>query len=198
SWGWGPAWGPSYRPGVWGYYPPMASWRPDGNRPAGARPGWSTNTRPGGNYAHRLPSGTNGRRPAATGRPGTVSSNPSASTRPGNGPGVVNNNGRWEYNTSATTGYRKPGSGVVNSGTTTRPATNQSGNRSYNTNSNRSYNTTGNTNSNRSYNYNRNTNSNTRNTGSYSPSRSSGGSFGGGRSTSGGGSRSGGGRGGRR
>ncbi len=39
SWGWGPAWGPS-----WGWSrPPMADWRPNGNRPIGGRPGWSSN-----------------------------------------------------------------------------------------------------------------------------------------------------------
>lgn len=183
--GWGPGWGPAYRPGGWGPQPPMASWRPNGNRPAGARPGWSNNTRPGGNIAHRAPSGA---------RPGSISGRPAGSnTRPSN-TGVSNNNGRWEYNTTATSGHRKPGTGVVNSGSGQRnPSTSTVRGNNSNTNSNRNYNR--NTNSN----YNRNSNSSTQrnNSGSYNPSRSSGGGFGSGRST-GGGHSSGGGRGGRR
>lgn len=184
-------WGPAYRPGSWGPYPTMASWRPNGNRPAGARPGWSTNTRPGGNLAHRVPG--NGTRPGSVSRPVGTSSRPNG-VRPGHSAGVNNNNGRWEYNTTSTTGHRQPGTGVVNSGSSHRNYGTASGQTTTGhrntgvTNSNR------NTNNNRSYN---NTNSGSRNNGSYSPSRSNGGNFGGARST-GGGSRSGGGRGGRR
>lgn len=187
GWGWGPAWGPGYVPGGWGPQPPMASWRPNGNRPAGARPGWSNNTRPGGNVAHRNPSGR---------RPGTMAGRPvGGSTRPGNS-GVTNNNGRWEYNTTATTGHRQPGTGVVNSGSGQRNPSSTTTVRGNNRNSNVNSN---NTNYNRNSNYNRNNSSTTQrnNSGNYNPSRSSGGGFGGGRST-GGGHSSGGGRGGRR
>ncbi|MDE6792351.1 MAG: hypothetical protein K2J48_04640 [Muribaculaceae bacterium] len=192
--GWGLGWGPAYPPGGWGPRPPMASWRPNGNRPAGARPGWSATTRPGGNMAHRNPS-SSGYRPGNHRPISSMGGSGSNSVRPGNGVGVNNNNGRWEYNTTGTTGHRKPGTGVVNSGNSNRNYGNSGVN---NNNSNRGTgvsNSHRNTNSGNSYN-NRN-NSGSRNNGSYSPGRSSGGSFGGGRSTGGGG-RSGGGRGGRR
>lgn len=199
GWGWGPAWGPAYRPGVWGPQPPMASWRPNGNRPAGARPGWSSNTRPGGNVASRVPSrgnGNTGYRPAAGSRPGV------ASTRPAGGTGVTNNNGRWEYNTTATTGHRQPNTGVVNSGNSSVSTGNRTS--GYNrgtgtTNSSSRYNNSSNTSTrnNSSYNTRNNSSSSSRNNSSYSPSRSSG-SYGSGARSTGGGSRSGGGRGGRR
>lgn len=98
SWGWGPSWrpgpgwhpGPSWRPGPW----QMATWNPRGNRPAAPRPGWSHNTQPGGNLAHR-PAGGNYRAPGNGGnaKPGGAP----MSSRPA---GVVNNNGHWQYNNS--------------------------------------------------------------------------------------------------
>lgn len=199
SWGWGPAWGPSWGPG-WGGgpRPPMADFRPNGNRPVGPRPGWSGNTRPGGNLAHRGPgnSGSSVSRPGSSNagwsnntRPGSSTTRPgSISSRPGgNHVGVVNNNGRWEYNTTATSGHRRAGTGAVNSGNTTnrsngnvvnRGATNnRNTNNNYNRNTNSNYNR--NNNANRNYNYNSNRSFNTgRSTG--------GGSFGGGRTVGGG------------
>lgn len=46
SWSWGPGWGPGWGPAWGGPHPgwgrpPMADWRPAGNRPVGPRPGWS-------------------------------------------------------------------------------------------------------------------------------------------------------------
>lgn len=213
SWGWGPGWGPSWgwRPGWGGGYPggrpPMADWRPNGNRPVNPHPGWSGNTRPGGNYdmaSHRP--GNSGNRPGVSSRPGSTtrpgSQNSGMTFRPGNHAGVVNNNGRWEYNTTATSGHRQAGTGVVNSGSTNRTqlfnrnqqtVTNRTPSKTVNTNKNtvntnrnntstnrNTYNTNRNNSSNRSYNYNRTTNTN----------RGTGGGMRGG----GGGSRGGGGR----
>lgn len=179
SWGWGPAWGGPHH----GPRPSMASWRPSGNNNVGPRPGWSHSTRPGGNMAsHRPGSATN--RPAVISRPGSSTARPGSSvvSRPNTGhAGVVNNNGRWEYNTTKTTGHRQAGTGVVNS---TNRNNSNSGNRvmnrvgnttnrnnnSVNTNRNNTTNRSYNTNTNRSYNYNRGTTTN----------RSTGGSFGGG------------------
>lgn len=183
GWNWGPswAWGPSWGGPVGGGRPPMADWRPSGNRPSAPRPGWSSTTRPGGNLAHRQPSrpSTSGR-PSSGSRPGNMSQGGSI-PRPGGSTGVVNNNGRWEYNTSGTTGHRKAGTGVINTGR---------GNDNRNTGTRVDRNTNTNTNH-RSYNTNRNTNTNTnRNTnynnnrGSYNTGRGTGG-FGGGRSTGG-------------
>lgn len=107
NWGWspgwwnpGPVWGPGFRPGPgWGPGPgPIASWNPGAGRPIGPRPGWSLSTqhkgnlpmqsRPGGNFAP----GNN--RGGAHRVGGSVGGNPTG-VRPS---GVVNNNGRWEYN----------------------------------------------------------------------------------------------------
>lgn len=60
SWTWGPGWGWDYP--IWGYHPwhPVprpphhphyAYGRPGAGRPVAPNPGWSHNTRPGGNYA---------------------------------------------------------------------------------------------------------------------------------------------------
>lgn len=215
SWGWGPAWGPgwgpAHRPG-WGPRPPMASWSPNGHRPAGVRPGWSHNTRPGGNMAHRQPARpgwSTSTRPGASSRPGNSATRPGGNARPGSTQtrpagghaGVVNNNGRWEYNTTRTTGHRQQGTGVVNSGRGQNSGTvNSSTNRGSTSNrSNSGYNRSNNTNrsnNNSSYNRSNNSNRSSNRSSSYNPSRSSGGNFGGSRST-GGGSR-GGSRGGRR
>ena len=90
SWSWGPTWGPGWGPSPgWGWGPSWrpprpyyADYRPGGNRPVGAHPGWQASTRPGGNFNGNRPVGhSNGySRPgtASTGRPG------SAQTRPGN------------------------------------------------------------------------------------------------------------------
>ena len=169
GWGWGPVWGPGPGP-VPG--PPMA-WRPVGNRTVGPRPGWSLATQPGRNPAlNRNPGNViAGHRPTGV-RPGSTAT-------PSRPSGVVNNNGRWEYNTTNSTGHRVAGTGVVsNNRNTTQTTTKRTP-----TNNNR------NTTTNNS-NY-RNNNSTNR---SYSPSRSTNNSFGGGHST--GGSRSTGGRGG--
>ncbi len=210
SWSWGPGWG--YGPG-WGGLPPMANWRPNGNRPVAPNPGWSGNHRPGvtgGNsgLAHRVPSGNNGLRPGSSSggsysvnnhRPGvsggnvaTVPSSGMSNSRPGGHTGVVNNNGHWEY---VNGGHRVPAgtvSGASNSSTNNnrRPGTVSSGSSH---NSNR---VTTNTNSNRNnYNYNSNSNNSVNSNRSFNTGRSGssnrGGSFGGSRST--GGTRSGGG-----
>lgn len=121
GWGWGPGWGPG--PGYWNPGPPMA-WRPNGNRPVGPNYGWANNTRPGGNFNSGAGQGP---RPGLNGRP--MAGAPSGSqnsglTHPGARPnqnlsrptqsaGVVNNNGRWQYNTSGTTGHRVQGTGAV-------------------------------------------------------------------------------------
>ena len=86
-------------------HPPMADWRPNGNRPVNPRPGWSSG-RPigGGNIAnnHHRPIGGGVRPGSSTSRPGWMS-RPGSTTRPGsnnlrpNNSGVVNNNGKWEY-----------------------------------------------------------------------------------------------------
>ena len=196
SWGWGPGWwnpapgwGPAWRPGPgwgpgpghgpgWGPGPgPMATWRPNGNRTVGPRPGWSGGVQPGGMGVHKNP-GNNfigGNRTPAGARP-----NPGTSAnRPA---GVVNNNGRWEYNTTNTTGHRVSGTGVVSNGN--RQVTN---NRTTNNRNNNSV-----TNNNRNNTTNRNTVSPSRTTNrSYSGGNRS---VGGGRSTGG---RTGGGGGGR-
>ena len=177
SWGWGPGWGPSWRPGPgWGPGPgPMATWRPGGNRPVGPRPGWSGVTQPGQGMAANRPMSPV--RPNGNGvithRPGNIA----GASRPS---GVVNNNGRWEYNTSNTTGHRAAGTGVVNSN-----------NRNNNTVKNSSA-----TNNNRVTN-NRNTTTNRSNYSTSRPpsystggaARSTGGRSTGGRSTGGGGGR---------
>lgn len=197
SWAWGPSWG--WGPGCGGGpRPPMADFRPNGNRPVGPRPGWSSNSRPGSNLAHRG-SGSSVSRPGSSNagwsnrRPGTSSTRPgSTPSRPGgNHVGVVNNNGRWEYNTTATSGHRKAGTGavnrgnstnksnsnVINRGSTTNRNTNSNYNRNYNRNTNSNYNRNTNTNRNNNYNTNR----------SFNTGRSTGGgSFGGGRTVGGG------------
>ena len=201
AWGWGPSWGPAWGPG-WGWgpawrpgpvgpgwgpgwgpgrpgpgYPPMANWNPRGNRVVGPRPGWSGATQPGHNMVATRPA--NGVRPNGTGvtnvgnhRPGNLLG---GATRPS---GVVNNNGKWEYNTSNSTGHRTSGTGVVsnkNNQTTTRtPATT----------TNKSTVTNNRTTTNRSTVTNRSTPS--RSTGM---SRSTGSRSTGGRSTGGGGGR---------
>ena len=208
SWGWGPGWGPSWGWGpAWGGghhggRPHYADWRPNGNRPTGPRPGWSGNTRPGGNYdmaSHRP--GNGGHRPAAVARPGSTvrpGSNPGMTTRPGGAhAGVVNNNGRWEYNTTATSGHRQAGTGVVNSGSTNRT---QTFNRNQQTVTNRVQNRVGtttntnkntvNTNRNNSgtrNNYNTNTNRNNSSNRSYNTGRTTNTNRGGGGGMRGGG-----------
>lgn len=189
SWGWnpgpGPGWGPGWRPG-----PPLATWRPGGNRPVGPNPGWSGNTRPGGNFNMSNHGNLNygSTRPAA-GRPS------SGVTKPGNNiieagrpSGVVNNNGRWEYNTSGSTGHRQSGTGVVNKANTGNmtPAVNTS---KPNTPSNKvSTPSRNNNNTTNRNNYNSINNSNNRVS---TPSRNTGGrsTSGGGRTTGGGGGR---------
>lgn len=201
SWGWGPAWGPGWGPGWrpgpnWGWGPawrpgpswgpgpgpaprPMATWSPRGNQSVGPRPGWSSATQPGRSNItpqHKAPVG--GNRAPSNARPGSMPS----TTRPA---GVVNNNGRWEYNTSNSTGHRTAGTGVINS----RPSNNNNG---------KVINTRPTTTTNRNNNAVNNNRRTTTNNNSYSPSRSSNSSFGGGsRSTSGGGRSTGGGGGGR-
>lgn len=195
SWGWGPGWwgpgpgwgpgwwnpGPAWRPGPgwgpgpnWGPGPaprPMATWSPQGNRTTGPRPGWSSAVQPGKNM---VPQHNTGRNPVGANRvPGTNPGSMPSTTRPS---GVVNNNGRWEYNTSNTTGHRVAGTGVVNKGNVNNNSNN------VNTRSNNSNRTNNNTIINNS----RNNSSNN----SYSPSRSNNNSFGGGYRSTGGGSRS--------
>lgn len=186
SWGpgWGPAWGPAWRPG------PIASWNPHGNRPGGPRPGWSHATQhqphmgglnrpaPMGNYNGQ------GNRTIHSNRVGAFS----GSTRP---QGVVNNNGKWEYNNSSTNTHRAPGINVNNRGGQTGVSTsnqgirhNQTSGRVSGSSSSGNNKTVTNKSSN---NTNRTTNAN-RSTGGFN--RSTGGA---GRST-GGGSRGGGGR----
>lgn len=132
GWGpaWGPAWGPGWAPGWgpgWGPGPggpgwrpgPMAHYAPRANRPVGPRPGWS-NPAPirnrgigggissGGMHANN-PQGGNYRGPANVGGGGSR-----PATAPGQAhTGVVNNNGRWQYNTTSTTGHRAAGTGVL-------------------------------------------------------------------------------------
>lgn len=142
SWGPGPGWGPGPRPG-WGGGPgPMATWSPGGNRTVAPRPGWSGRTQPGLGMA--------------AGRPTTTHRNPQGNIAGNNRPsnptngrptGVVNNNGRWQYNTTNQTGHRQAGTGVVSNGTsnhrTSTPRTNVGTTKNTTTNStvtNRSYN----------------------------------------------------------
>lgn len=189
SWSWGPGWGwggPAWGPGpIWGPGPnwgpgPLATWRPRGNRVVGPNPGWSVPPagRPGGNIAMHRPVGNFGGNSSNMGnlRPGT----PNNPSRPS---GVVNNGGRWEYNTSNQSGHRTSGTGVL-------PGRNnnnvQTGIRNNTTNRNNS-NVTNNSRNNNTTN--RSTISNSRNT-----SRSTGGFSTGGRSTGGGRSGGGGGR----
>ena len=177
SWGWGPGWGPSWGwgpgwgPGPsWGPAPlPVATWSPRGNRTVGPRPGWSAPTPSGGgNIAAHRPAGNYGGGNMGNSRPGGMQT----TTRPS---GVVNNGGRWEYNTTGQTGHRTSGTGVLPSNRNN--ASNQSGVR---TNTpNRTNNSV--TNSSRNNTTNRSTISNSRST-----TRSTGGfSTGGGRSTGG-------------
>lgn len=193
AWGWGPAWrpgpgwgpghGPGWGPG-WGPGPgPMASWNPRGNRPVAPRPGWSnTAQRPAGNMQM-----TN--RPVGNYRGGAnagVAQRPMQSTN-GRPTGVVNNNGKWQYNTTATTGHRTAGTGVLPSKTNqSQPAV---GNNRTSTSNSKSNNTI--TNTNRNNTTNRSTISNSRSnigTGSIgSGSRSTGGRSTGGRGVGGGG-----------
>ncbi|MCH5239562.1 MAG: hypothetical protein J1F38_05020 [Muribaculaceae bacterium] len=105
--GWGPGWGPGWRPGPGA----IASWSPNGNRPAAPRPGWSgTTQRRGGNIAAGAPNGNIGR------QGGNIRGSRVGQQQPVRGSnfgspstGVVNNNGRWQYNTSRVTGQRNPG-----------------------------------------------------------------------------------------
>ena len=207
SWAWGPSWGwgPSWRPA-----PPMADWRPGGNRPVAPRPGWTSNTRPGYGSGHRAPIG-GGVRPSGSNRPGTSAGRPGVSnTRPGSHAGVVNNNGKWEY-VNNNRGNRTPVGGNVNvQSNSTRPGYNVNGTNVNNSrpNNNGSGNTyrgnrsaNGQSNTSADYNYNRGNNSHNNrsynSTRTYNTGRGSGGSYGGGsRGTTGGGSR--GGRGSRR
>ena len=196
--GWWHPW-PGGRPGIGPG--PMVTWNPRGNRSVGPRPGWSGSSQPGHAMASTRNPGYNGSGNRAPGvhrgeygsnlRPGTNN----GVTRPGvgsHGPGsmgnanggaldqnrpsgVVNNNGRWQYNTSRSTGHRTAGTGAV-SGSSNKT------NRGTSSSSNKNTNSTGN--------YNRNTNSynnyNSTTNRSYSPSRSTG-SYGGGSHSSGGG-----------
>lgn len=205
SWGWGPSWswGPSWGWGPgWGHHhPPMANWRPNGNRPVGGNPGWSHNTRPGYGNSNRHPIGGGS-------RPGSSVSRPGNHVRPGNS-GVVNNNGTWQYVNRGNRGRNpigggfgthnsntRPGNAVNGSNVNTqRPTQNNSVNRGNRGNSNRNnnYNVNRNNNNN-NYNYNRNSNrsyNRGNNSGSFNRG---GGSYNGGRGTTGGGSRGGRGR----
>ena len=189
--GWGPAWGPAWRPGWgpapgpgWGPAPgpaprPMASWNPRGNQAGAPRPGWSAATQHRGNMAmqpnrvgnlnqgnanvgnHRVPTNVNNGRPV----------------------GVVNNNGKWQYNTNTTGNHRAP-VGTVNS-SSSKPGTSTGTHRTPTTTSKSNVNTNKtSTTPNRNVSNSRTPN---RSTGSFST-----GSSGAGRST-GGGSRGGGG-----
>lgn len=224
NWGWGPGWGygPAWRPGP-GYY---ADYRPGGNRPVGARPGWSNNTRPGYHYnannTHGLRPGSNynGGNSVATrpgyGRPSSSTSRPNKDTNQGT-MGNNNHNGNAAAGNVNTGGYRQSGQGAfhstrnskteINKNTSTRQDLtnsnrhNNSSNSNWNTNSNNS-NRNNNSTHNNTY---RNSGNSTRNSGNSSHSsgsynRSSG-AFGGqssGGYRSSGGSRAGGSRGGRR
>lgn len=158
GWGpsWGPGWGGPgwgwnrpFNPG-----PPMA-WRPNGNRPVGPNPGWSGNRNPGRgdmNMAHRAPGAPQNVGGGTTGRPvnpgqyggnasrpgnnqsapnqGQIGHRPSVPTNSNGRPaGVVNNNGKWEYNHQGTLvgGTSNPGTlNPVNrnpAGLNPRPAT---------------------------------------------------------------------------
>ena len=208
SWGWGPGWGPSWGWGPgWGLGPgpgpgpgwrpgPMATWSPTGNRTVGPRPGWSGSTQPPrGNMVaqgNRPPVGNynGGTNPGGYRQPAGM---PGNNSRPA---GVVNNDGRWQYNTSATTGHRVTGTGVLNrpgnqpnvstqqrpSSGTNNNAVSNSSNSSKNTNANRNINTTRTPS--------RQTTTGSRNTGGNRSFGSGGGSRGtGGRSGGGGGGR---------
>lgn len=130
AWNWGPGWGPSWgwnpppprpgwgpsRPG-WGppgpggpgWRPggyPMATWSPNGNRPAAPRPGWSTGTRPGVTPPLARPNGN------YAGNQGNTAQRPGVGASGNRPTGVVNNNGKWEYN-NANNGHRAPGTGVL-------------------------------------------------------------------------------------
>lgn len=120
GWGWGPGWwnpGPSWGPGWgpgWGPAPrPYASWSPGGNRPVGPRPGWSQpapgRPAPGRNPA---PVGNFGGNPGHGNHQLGYHGNSRPSSQPPH-TGVVNNNGKWQYNTSATSGHRTAGTGVL-------------------------------------------------------------------------------------
>lgn len=154
SWNWGWGWSPSFGVPGWAVSNPVANYRPNGNRPSSARPGWSENTRPsiGPSASHRTPGGS-------VSRP--------SNARPANNSGVVNNNGRWEYvngghrvtpgtpgsstyrggnnstnnrqpaNSSVTNNHRQP-----TRSTTNRTELNNSNRNQYNSNNNRSYNNT--------------------------------------------------------
>lgn len=175
SWGWGPGWGPgpNWGPGH------FVTWNPRANRTVGPRPGWSAPVPHGGNIAMTRPAGNyRGNTPS---NPGSIRPGNMQSSRPS---GVVNNGGRWQYNTTAQTGHRVAGTGVLPGNKNTNNS--QSTIRTTPTNRN---NTNVNTNSRNNMNTNRSTISNGRTT-----TRSTGGFSGGGRSTGG---RSGGGGGGR-
>lgn len=123
SWNWGPAWGPGWGPGWWGPGPgpvwrpgpggpgwgpgprPMASWSPGGNRPAAPRPGWSASTQPRPSMGmHQPPVGNyNGGGNRGGNRVNGNMVGQQSPQRPG---GVVNNNGKWEYQTPAAKGHR--------------------------------------------------------------------------------------------
>ncbi|MCH5231477.1 MAG: hypothetical protein J1F43_06750 [Muribaculaceae bacterium] len=117
--GWGPGWGPGPGPGWgpgWRPHPgPMASWSPAGNRPVGPRPGWSSATQHRGGNIAAQPG-------VAPGRPGGGNIGGNHGSQPGGYRGgnygtpsadVVNNNGRWQYNTTNITGHREAGTGVL-------------------------------------------------------------------------------------
>lgn len=118
SWGWGPSWDYGWGWGgpVWGgSHRHYADYTPHGNRVTGPRPGWSANTRPGGNY-----NGGGGRKYGSYARPGSTT---------GIGRYPANNNGHRVYGTHQT----RPDGINVNKGTNSTTV-NKGGHRVYNQN----------------------------------------------------------------
>ena len=103
NWGWGPGWWnplppprPGWGPGPgWGRPGPMATWSPGGNRPIGG-------PRPGvGNQRSEPNRGmVSANRPMSSGRPGNqgLGSRPPVNNGKNRPSGVINNDGRWQYN----------------------------------------------------------------------------------------------------
>lgn len=97
---WGPAWGPGWGP-CWGggIASNRPAYRPNGNRPAGANPGWSQGTRPSGINSGRLPSGFH--------RPSYSTHGVGTSGTTTNKRGYINNNHRKSNTTTRTSTFRQ-------------------------------------------------------------------------------------------
>ena len=208
SWAWGPAWGPSWGPGWgpgWGWGPgrppgpgpgpgwgpsprPFATWSPGGNRAVGPNRGWAANNAPAGQQPLHRPMmnyGGNNNNIGGNRQPGGMHTSP----RP---TGVVNKDGRWQYNSPQVQPNDRLnlGNKVGNTGNrvgNTNPGkVSNSGHRTTNTGKTPTVNNNSNRNNNSSFN-NRNNSGYRNNSHNSAGSRSTGVSRGGGGGSRGGG-----------